>query len=277
MKHSIKHLLLGLLIGILLTPITVQAQWTVFDPAQYSLQIERQIEEANRWLERVRSLSGVESAALADNRVLGGWSWWMKITRPGQEIKASEGSLLAGSTIVGPEYFRTVGIPLLQGRTFTEQDREGSRPVAIINRTLAKRISPSASIVGSLLQLDEEAAPVEVVGVVQDSKYRTLGEEPQPFVYVPLLQRGTLKATLHVRSTSTRPEAVATIVASELRTLDRMLPLLKVQNEPPAAIPIAVIVGSSRAAWWAGEAIHMEQTADMAPMPEFWRRAGPIT
>src|SRR5437016_10373081 len=57
MKHSIKHLLLGLLIGILLTPISVQAQWTVFDPAQYSLQIERQIEEANRWLERVKHYS----------------------------------------------------------------------------------------------------------------------------------------------------------------------------------------------------------------------------
>lgn len=57
MKHSIKHILLGILIGGLLVPATAQAQWTVFDPAQYSLQIERQIEEANRWLERVRQYS----------------------------------------------------------------------------------------------------------------------------------------------------------------------------------------------------------------------------
>lgn len=57
MKHSIKHMLLGLLIGGLLVPATARAQWTVFDPAQYSLQIERQIEEANRWLERVRQYS----------------------------------------------------------------------------------------------------------------------------------------------------------------------------------------------------------------------------
>jgi vacuolar-type H+-ATPase subunit I/STV1 len=57
MKHSIKHILLGILIGVLLVPATAQAQWTVFDPAQYSLQIERQIEEANRWLERVRQYS----------------------------------------------------------------------------------------------------------------------------------------------------------------------------------------------------------------------------
>src|SRR5947199_7157568 len=54
MKAIIKHLLLGALIGILIMPTTAQAQWTVFDPAQYSLQIERQIEEANRWLERVK-------------------------------------------------------------------------------------------------------------------------------------------------------------------------------------------------------------------------------
>ena len=57
MRNVIKHLMIGGLIGILLTPSTVQAQWTVFDPAQYSLQIERQIEEANRWLERVKHYS----------------------------------------------------------------------------------------------------------------------------------------------------------------------------------------------------------------------------
>jgi len=53
MKCVIKHLLLGLLIGSILSPVTAQAQFTVFDPAQYTLQIERQIEEANRWLERI--------------------------------------------------------------------------------------------------------------------------------------------------------------------------------------------------------------------------------
>src|SRR5437868_11917552 len=54
MKNLIKRILLGILLGAILTPATTQAQFTVFDPAQYSLQIERQIEEANRWLERVK-------------------------------------------------------------------------------------------------------------------------------------------------------------------------------------------------------------------------------
>lgn len=57
MKKVTKHVLLGILVGLLLMPSTAQAQFTVFDPAQYSLQIERQIEEANRWLERVRQYS----------------------------------------------------------------------------------------------------------------------------------------------------------------------------------------------------------------------------
>ena len=57
MKIVIKHVLLGILVGVILSPSTAQAQWTVFDPAQYSLQIERQIEEANRWLERVKHYS----------------------------------------------------------------------------------------------------------------------------------------------------------------------------------------------------------------------------
>src|SRR6266576_1374334 len=57
MKTFLRQLLLGVLVGTLLSPTTTQAQWTVFDPAQYSLQIERQIEEANRWLERVKQYS----------------------------------------------------------------------------------------------------------------------------------------------------------------------------------------------------------------------------
>src|SRR5258708_15571246 len=57
MKTFLRQLLLGVLVGALLSPTTTQAQWTVFDPAQYSLQIERQIEEANRWLERVKQYS----------------------------------------------------------------------------------------------------------------------------------------------------------------------------------------------------------------------------
>jgi len=57
MKKLLKHLVLGILVGLVLQPSTAQAQFTVFDPAQYSLQIERQIEEANRWLERVRQYS----------------------------------------------------------------------------------------------------------------------------------------------------------------------------------------------------------------------------
>jgi len=56
-KKLCKQLLLGILVGVILSPSTAQAQWTVFDPAQYSLQIERQIEEANRWLERVKHYS----------------------------------------------------------------------------------------------------------------------------------------------------------------------------------------------------------------------------
>lgn len=57
MKNVIKRILLGILLGAILTPATTQAQWTVFDPAQYSLQIARQLEEANRWLERVKQYS----------------------------------------------------------------------------------------------------------------------------------------------------------------------------------------------------------------------------
>ena len=72
MKDVIKRIFLGLLLGAILTPVTVQAQFTVFDPAQYSLQIERQIEEANRWLERVKHYTDEINKMVEQNTTMKG-------------------------------------------------------------------------------------------------------------------------------------------------------------------------------------------------------------
>ena len=82
MKKLFKCLLLGLLIGDLLSPAIVQAQFTVFDPAQYSLQIERQIEEANRWLERVRQYTEEINKLAEATRYSAAWTtFWVVTTR----------------------------------------------------------------------------------------------------------------------------------------------------------------------------------------------------
>jgi predicted permease len=115
---------------------------------------------------------------------------------------------------VSPGWFATVRIPLVAGRDFTWDDRDGSSPVAIVNETLARRFWSGAAI-GQRVQYG--SLSLEIVGVARDSKYRTLGENAGPQIYLPLRQHYSNFLTLHARTTDPRGAAIA--IAAELRRL----------------------------------------------------------
>jgi macrolide transport system ATP-binding/permease protein len=127
---------------------------------------------------------------------------------------------------VWPRYFETMGIPLLQGRDFTPQDdREEARPV-IVNESFTRRFFPGQSALGKRLSLGGPPEPFwEIVGVVRDSKYFSLGEAPQPFVYFPLLRNYSGEVALVVR-TSGDPQSLLNTIHHEVRQLDAKLPVL---------------------------------------------------
>src|SRR6185295_18886121 len=92
---------------------------------------------------------------------------------------------------VAPSHFRTLRIPVLAGRDFTWRDDDAAPRVAIANETLARAFWPGKVAVGQRLHpLDPTAGarPIEIVGVVRDSHYLTVGESPRPFLYLPLAQ-----------------------------------------------------------------------------------------
>jgi predicted permease len=103
---------------------------------------------------------------------------------------------------VSPDYFRTLGIPLLAGRDFTIADVDTSAPVAIVSRTLAQRYWPNESPLGRRLRLRETW--MRVVGVVGDMKYRSLTEAPGMLFYVPLAQQRSTGVFLFLRTSSSR-------------------------------------------------------------------------
>jgi predicted permease len=134
---------------------------------------------------RVRQLPGLESAAIA--RVVpltrereGGRVW-----RVGEQ--GDDAAITVSRNFVSPDYFRVLRIPLLSGRVFDERDRAGAQPVAIVNETMARRAWPGQDPVGQLLQ-GRTGRPLLVVGLVRDTKYRTIGEDPTPFVYISAAQ-----------------------------------------------------------------------------------------
>ena len=101
----------------------------------------------------------------------------------------------------GPGFFEAIGIPVLEGRTFRRDDRPGAPPVAVVNQEFVRRYMPAVSPIGQHLHLpgpEDKAYPVEIVGVVGDSKFRSLGEEPRPAVYEAYAQRSHRQRVAHV-------------------------------------------------------------------------------
>ena len=128
------------------------------------------------------------------------------------------------SNSVGPDYFSTMGIRLVAGREFVESDRPGGPAVAIINEEFVRRHVPGGDPIGRHLLLPgpaERGYPVEIVGVVANSKHRTVGEEQQAAVYESFLQRGNRGRFVHIVA-GTTGEATAMVrdVEQALASMD---------------------------------------------------------
>ena len=131
---------------------------------------ERSRQFFDQALERVRAIPGVESAALA-TRVpfsvnFNRWDIWV----PGRHAAGQPGDTVEVTT-VSPDYFKTIGVPILQGRGFTDDDRPGTPYVAIVNETMARRYWPGESAVGKTIRVRGSDGPVfQIVGVSGDHK-----------------------------------------------------------------------------------------------------------
>ncbi len=138
---------------------------------------------------------------------------------------------------VTPDYFRTMGIPLLRGRPFAESDAYEAPWVVIINETMAKRFFPNENPIGRRLEMGGRKNPglpdpndpshrptwKEIVGVVADMKKLSLGAETVPDIYLPYWQWPMQSPTLVVRTT-TEPDRVSATIRSEVKTVNQYLP-----------------------------------------------------
>jgi putative ABC transport system permease protein len=126
---------------------------------------------------------------------------------------------------VGPGHFRTLQIAMTSGRDFTIHDTARAPHVAIVNELLAQTFWPGQQAVGQVLAIaDRPGESIEIVGVVRDSKYVTLGEDPRPFLYRPLAQHHTPRPTLLVRAAGA-PLSVFSTLQAAVRDLDPGLPV----------------------------------------------------
>ncbi len=187
-------------------------------------------------LDRVAALPGVRSVGLADMLPLGTSERVQGITIEGSKAPAprsGEPGPMVQSVLVAPGYFRTMGIPVLRGRDFTVRDGKGAPLVVIINDAMARQYWPGQDPLGRRVVIGGDDPKNRqicvVVGVVKTGKYRTLGEDPQPFMYQSYWQNYLPRVRLVVR-TQAEPVSVIAGMRHAVQALDPNLALYDVET-----------------------------------------------
>jgi predicted permease len=134
------------------------------------------------------------------------------------------------NTIVSPGYFKTMQIPIVEGRDFDERDTPKTKRVIVINQRMAEILWLNESAVGKKIFIGNDSKePLEVVGVVQTGKYRTLAEDPKPFYYYSMDQLRPRTMALVMRS-NVDPLSIVGAIRSEVQGIDRRVPLFAVKT-----------------------------------------------
>jgi predicted permease len=191
------------------------------DPGLRGYSHDKAVRFNQQLLQEATALPGVKKASEATKvPFLSGASWDLSIdgyTGPGGEKFVD-----TNTNQVGPGYFATMQIPLLQGREFTEQDGAKSVPVAIVNETLARRYivgqGDLSKTIGHAIRL-RDVGPIAIVGVVKDSNTGSVSGPAFPLFYMSYARMGGTEVTLHVR-TEGDPLALVTHVREQIRGLD---------------------------------------------------------
>ena len=199
--------------------------------------LERAMAMRKRVLSELRAVPGVTGAALVTRLPLA-----PDINMEGIRVRGHHGPQDDPTQIdavsVGADYFRVVGVPIVEGRALGEDDVDGSRKVVVVNETMARRYWPGKSAVGELLYTGGfEAEPHQVVGVARDHKVRSVGEDPRPYLHFPA-----------------RPSRAVSLAVRTTVPPDRALPMLRaaiLALEPAVvfteAVPATTVVATTTA------------------------------
>jgi putative ABC transport system permease protein len=181
-------------------------------------------------LSRIEKLPGVQSAGASTIIPLMDRKFVRRITIDGRPPASPDERLSANHRSISPNYLQTMGIPLIQGRNFTDQDRDTSQPVIIINESMRRRYWPSEDPLGKHITLPTDG-PIsrEIVGVVGDVKHTRLDTESGSEIYVPYLQKPYPFMGLVVRAIG-EPTQLTSAVRAETLAVDSSQPVYDIKT-----------------------------------------------
>ena len=176
-------------------------------------------------LDKVKGVPGVESASLSTT--LPGLRDWQNDIQPeGYEVRPGE-LINVDWSIVSADYFQTMNVPILQGRTFSKDEDEQGKKVALVDETLARRFWPNENAAGKRIKYNGPDWH-EIIGVVK--QVGIYGSEAKPLIkiYTPMGPAAAQRnSRLSIRSSTTDPESLATAVARAVHEVDKDLPVLE--------------------------------------------------
>jgi len=185
--------------------------------------------------EELAAIPGVTGVSASLIPVLANSNWGSDVNVQGFK-KEPDTDANARYNEVGAGYFRTLGIPLLAGREFTDADNLGSPKVAIVNEAFAKKFGLGRDAVGKRMGSgDKDELDMEIVGLVQNSKYSEVKQEVPPLFFAPYRQDSTVGAMNFYVRTSLSPEQLVRTIPSVIAKLDPNLPVEELKTVPQQA------------------------------------------
>jgi predicted permease len=186
---------------------------------------DKLLEMQKRMVEAMGTIPGVESAGLIDWAPLisGAYADSNVFTGEAADLRPSNAAAVSFLFKISPEYFHAARTALISGRTFTWHDDKNAPRVAVVNGEFARKMFGSpAKAIGGFFKI-EDGTRVQVVGIVEDGKYKGITEDPRPAMFLPFLQSPSRETMLVVRSTLD-PLQLTAAIRNTLRELDRGLP-----------------------------------------------------
>jgi predicted permease len=179
-------------------------------------------------LGRLRAMPGVESVTLMEERIGSWWSDNSDMRVDGRLPDVADGaSRTVRSNVIGSDFFRTLGVPILSGREFADSDTVNAPRVGIVNEEFANRFLPNTNPLGHTIGTDDGRYSMTIVGVAKNHKYRSIDEEPIPMAwwnYAQIPYVGGMSVEMRVHG---EPLAILPSARKVVQQFDPNLPLIK--------------------------------------------------
>jgi predicted permease len=179
--------------------------------------------------ERLAAIPGVRSVTLSNIALIGDGHSGSSFHVSGRPVRKQESRVQTNS--VGADFFQTMAIPLLQGRSFNVHDNPKSPKVALVNRALVRQFFSNENPIGQTFEYEDADGTVQIIGVVADTRYADLRSETPPTFYVPYQQRSRSSRMMVEIRTAKEPFSVLSQARTAIESLDRDLPLIDVRTQ----------------------------------------------